>query len=97
MEFTKNCVSLIYQHRRVFIKIKTGPKSKINAAIKLRMKRKVATLKTCGENVNSLKLIRECDIAVSRFTVGRYILEQGWPTHGPRATIWPAKDFSPAR
>ena len=57
-------------------KRKTGPKPKINAAIKLRIKRKVATLKACGENLNSPKLILECDIAASRFTVGRYLREQ---------------------
>ena len=45
--------------------------------MKLRLKRKIATLQARGEKVNSPKLIRECDIEASRFTVGRYLREQG--------------------
>jgi len=77
MSFTKNCVRGICEKRRVSIKRKTGPKPKINASMKLRIKRKIATLKACGEKVNSPKLIRECEIAASRFTVSRYLRQQG--------------------
>ena len=39
MRFTKNCEKGICQNRRVFIKRKTVPKPKINAAIKLNKKK----------------------------------------------------------
>ena len=74
---SRNCVRGICLQRSNMQKKKRGPKPKINAAHKLMLKRKIATLKANGEKVNSRKLIRQCNLSMSRFTVSRYLNEQG--------------------
>jgi len=71
-----DCVRGICLQRTVTRKMKPGPKPKINAAYKLRLKRKISSLHGNGEKVNSTKLIRECQIPVSRFTIARYLKQQ---------------------
>jgi len=49
-------------------------------------------MKDNGENVNCNKLIRVCDIPVSRFTVGRYLKQQGMKYKKIRKSL-PLKPF----
>ena len=49
----------------------------ITATNKLMLKSKIRTLKGNGEKVNSPKLIREYNMSVSRYTMGRYLRQQG--------------------
>jgi len=77
LKISKDSVYGICKMRVVQIKKRSGPKPKINEAYKLRLKRRICTLRECGEKVNCPKLIRECNIDASRFTVGRYLRQQG--------------------
>jgi len=56
--------------------MKKEPKLKIAATNKLMQKRKISTLKGNDEKVNSQKLIRKCNLSVSRYTMGRYLRQQ---------------------
>jgi len=71
---SRHCIRVICLQRSIIRKKKRGPKPKITATNKLILKRKISTLKGNGEKVNSPKLIRE---SVSRYTMGRYIGQQG--------------------
>ena len=64
-------------NRSIIRKKKRGPKPKITATNKLMLKRKISTLKGNIEKVNSPKLIRECNMSVPRYTIGRYLRQQG--------------------
>lgn len=73
---SKTCVRSICRKRIVRKPMKRGPKPKINAAYKLRLKRQIHNLKNSGEKINCNKLINSCNIPVSRFTVARYLKQQ---------------------
>ena len=69
---------------------KRGPKT--YAAHKLRLKRQICTMKDNGEKVNCNKLIRACNIPVSRFAVGRYLKQEGMKYKKIRKSL-PLKPF----
>ena len=74
---SRDCIRGICLQRSIIRKKKRGPKPKISAANKLMLKRKISTLKGNGEKVNSPKLILECNMSVSRYTMGWYLRQQG--------------------
>lgn len=53
--------------------LKRGPKFKIDSKAKLRIKREISYLKNEGMKVNSPKLIRNCNLNVSKWTCQRYM------------------------
>lgn len=75
--FSKNCVKGICLQRKVLNRKTRGRKPKLNAVYKLRLKRKIASMHKNGEKVNCRKLINECNIPASRFTVARYLKQRG--------------------
>jgi len=77
MHITKDSVRGICLQRRIANPKKRGPRPKLNAAYKLRLKREICHLKQIGEKVNCPKLIKSCDIKVSRQTVSRYLKQEG--------------------
>ena len=74
--FSKDCVKGICSQRKVLIPKRRGRKPKLNSAFKLRLKRQIAIMKKKGERVNCRKLLDECNIPSSRFTVARYLKQQ---------------------
>ena len=90
--FSVSCARGICRKRFMTTPKKRGPKTKLNAVYKLRLKRQICTMKDNGEKVNCNKLIRACDIPVSRFTVGRYLKQQGMKYKKIRKSL-PLKPF----
>lgn len=70
------CNLCVYKLKR--IKLKTGPKLKIDKASKLRIKRRICGFNENKEKVNATKIIEECDLDVSRSTVQRYLRKTGF-------------------
>jgi len=77
VKISRNVVIGICRKRTVTKSLKRGPKCKLNAAYKLRLKRQICSLRDNGAKVNCNKLIKSCNIPVSRFTISRYLKEEG--------------------
>ena len=76
LHLTKECIKSICRQRKVRLPKTRGRKKLLTKAEKLRIKRKISSLKDIGSKINSKKLINECDLLVSRSTVSRHLKQQ---------------------
>jgi len=77
LKLPKECIRSICRKRAIVKPKKRGRKALLVPAYKLRLKREIFNVKEKGAKVTCKKLINACDIPVSRFTVARYLKQQG--------------------
>jgi len=78
LSITRDAACNLCSYKLKRIKMKTGPKLKIDKASQLRVKRKICAFNESKEKINTTKLIEECDLDASKSTVQRYLKKTGF-------------------
>ena len=71
LNVTKSQVQYVLNQKHVINKCKRGPKPKIGKKEKLQIKRSINRILKEGKKVNSSKILAECELNVSKWTVQR--------------------------
>ena len=75
LDISRETVKMLLRYQKKSHKLKTGPKTKINAKLGLRIKRYIRNSNENGSKVNCNSIIKNCEIDVKRRTVNNFLLK----------------------
>lgn len=73
LNITKGSAQNLYRYNNIQCPRKRGPEFKLNDYDNLVLKREIGNLTQSGEKINALKLVRNCRLNISKWSVQRYM------------------------